>query len=68
MPKLNGYEAARHIRQQPWGKKTVLVAVTGWGKDADKRRASEAGFDHHLTKPLDPPDLDRLLAALQPTR
>jgi PAS domain S-box-containing protein len=54
MPKMNGYEAARAIRQQPWGQKLVLVAVTGWGQEEDKRRSKEAGFDHHLVKPVDP--------------
>ena len=64
LPKLNGYEACRHIRQQPWGKDTVLVAVTGWGQDKDRRRTREAGFDHHLVKPVDPQDLITLLAKL----
>jgi PAS domain S-box-containing protein len=54
MPKMNGYDAARAIRQQPWGHNVVLVAVTGWGQDEDKRRSKEAGFDHHLVKPVDP--------------
>jgi PAS domain S-box-containing protein len=65
MPKLNGYEAARHIRQQPWGKRMVLVAVTGWGQEEDKRRTREVGFDHHLTKPVEPAALERLLAGLK---
>ena len=59
MPKMNGYEAARHIREQPWGKGMVLVALTGWGQEEDKRRSIEAGFDHHLTKPVDPDCLDK---------
>jgi PAS domain S-box-containing protein len=62
MPRMNGYEAARHIRQQEWGKKVVLVALTGWGQEEDKRRATEAGFDHHLTKPVEPAALEKLLA------
>jgi signal transduction histidine kinase/DNA-binding response OmpR family regulator len=66
MPGLNGYEAARRIRDQPWGKKIVLVALTGWGQEEDKRRAREAGFDHHFTKPVDPRELDRLLQRLPP--
>jgi CheY-like chemotaxis protein len=66
MPKLDGYEAARHIRQQPWGKDLVLVALTGWGQDEDKQRTREAGFDHHLVKPADPAALQRLLAELEP--
>jgi PAS domain S-box-containing protein len=66
MPKMNGYEAARHIRQQPWGKGMLLVALTGWGQEEDKRRAFEAGFDHHLTKPVEPAALEKLLAVLTP--
>jgi PAS domain S-box-containing protein len=53
MPKLNGYEVAQRIRAAPWGASMMLVAVTGWGQSEDKRRAHEAGFDHHFTKPLD---------------
>lgn len=64
MPKLNGYEAARQIRQQPWGDDMVLVAFTGWGQDADRQRAREAGFDHHLVKPVDPQALVGLLASV----
>ena len=66
MPKLNGYEAAARIRRQPWGKKMVLVAMTGWGQEDDKQRAKHAGFDHHLTKPLDYNKLKGILAAVQP--
>ena len=62
MPKMNGYEAARYIRQQPWGKNIVLVALTGWGQEEDKLRATEAGFDHHLTKPVESIALENLLA------
>jgi PAS domain S-box-containing protein len=64
MPKMNGYQAARHIREQAWGKKMVLVALTGWGHEEDKRRAAEAGFDHHLTKPVEPAALEELLATV----
>jgi PAS domain S-box-containing protein len=53
MPKLNGYDACRRIRAQPWGKQALVIAVTGWGQDEDKRRSREAGFDHHLVKPVD---------------
>jgi PAS domain S-box-containing protein len=63
MPGLNGYEAALRIRQTPWGKNMVLIAITGWGQEEDKQRAKEAGFDHHLTKPVDTADLERLLLA-----
>jgi CheY-like chemotaxis protein len=54
MPKLNGYEVCRRLRALPGGEDVLIVALTGWGQDADKRRALEAGFDLHLTKPMDP--------------
>jgi PAS domain S-box-containing protein len=66
MPRLNGYDACRRIREQPGGRQIVLAALTGWGQEEDKRRASEAGFDCHLTKPVDPADLDKILAGLAP--
>jgi len=50
LPKLNGYEVCRCIREQPWGKGVVLIAVTGWGQDEDRHRSHEAGFDHHMVK------------------
>jgi PAS domain S-box-containing protein len=65
MPKLNGYAAARRIRQQPWGRDMALVALTGWGQDDDRRKSKEAGFDHHLVKPVEASALERLLAELQ---
>jgi CheY-like chemotaxis protein len=65
MPKLNGYEACRSIRQQPWSKGMVLIAVTGWGHEEDRRRSLEAGFDKHMVKPVDPGALMKLLAGLQ---
>jgi CheY-like chemotaxis protein len=64
MPQMNGYEAARHIRGQLWGKEMVLVALTGWGQDEDKQRAIEAGFNYHLVKPAEPAELQQLLAQL----
>ncbi len=66
MPKMNGYEVARHIRQQPWGKSMVLIAMTGWGQEKDKRRSLEAGFDHHQTKPVHPTTLEKLLDVISP--
>ncbi|RIL06995.1 MAG: hypothetical protein DCC71_04590 [Proteobacteria bacterium] len=60
LPKLDGHEAARWIRAQPWGREIALVALTGWGQAEDRRRSREVGFDHHLTKPV---DLKTLLAA-----
>jgi PAS domain S-box-containing protein len=62
LPELNGYDVARRIREQPWGKQIVLVALTGWGQEEDRRRSRDAGFDHHLTKPVDPVTLKKLLA------
>jgi PAS domain S-box-containing protein len=66
LPKMNGYEVARHIREQPWGKDVALVAMTGWGQDEDIRRAREAGFDQHLTKPVRAATLEQLLAVMVP--
>jgi signal transduction histidine kinase len=64
MPHLDGYEVARRLRAQPWGKQMVVVAVTGWGQESDRRRSGEAGFDGHLVKPLALDQLNRLLAEL----
>ncbi len=64
MPKLDGYDAARHIRQQTSGKDVLLVAVTGWGQDEDRRRTKEAGFNLHLVKPIDLAALEKLLVDL----
>ena len=61
MPRLDGYGAARELRQRDWAKDTLLVALTGWGQQEDKRMAREAGFDHHMVKPVDPDALRRLL-------
>ena len=61
MPEMNGFDVARSIRAQSWGKEMILVALTGWGQDEDKRQAAAAGFDHHLTKPAGYEDLVRLL-------
>ncbi|HVK13789.1 MAG TPA: ATP-binding protein [Gemmataceae bacterium] len=63
MPRLNGYDACRRIREQPWGRRILVAACTGWGQDEDRARSQEAGFDLHLVKPVDPAGLDRLLAA-----
>ena len=63
MPRLNGYDTARQIRQQSWGKHVALVALTGWGQDEDRRKSQEAGFDSHMVKPLQLQDLERLLAS-----
>ncbi len=65
MPKLNGYDACRRIREQPWGENVGIVALTGWGQDEDKRRSQEAGFNGHLVKPVEPAALEKLLAELK---
>lgn len=61
LPDINGYEVARRIREKTWGKKIMLIAATGWGQDKDKALAREAGFDNHLTKPIDYQALNQLL-------
>jgi CheY-like chemotaxis protein len=61
MPKVHGYEVARRIRATPATARTLLVAVTGWGQENDRRRAREAGFDRHLVKPVDPGDIEAIV-------
>jgi CheY-like chemotaxis protein len=61
MPDLSGYEVARRIRQEAWGRNAYIVALTGWGQAQDKEAARAAGFDEHLTKPVDPAVLEALL-------
>ena len=53
MPKINGYEVARRTRAAPWGASIRLFALTGWGQEQDRQEALDAGFDHHLVKPVD---------------
>jgi signal transduction histidine kinase len=64
MPGMDGYEVARRLRGQSEGKDMVLIALTGWGQEEDRRRSREAGFDHHLTKPVDLDMLRALLSSL----
>jgi CheY-like chemotaxis protein len=66
MPKLNGYDACRRIRSQPDNKHVVIAALTGWGQDKDKSSSEQAGFNHHLVKPVDPIALQKLLSAVEP--
>jgi PAS domain S-box-containing protein len=66
LPKLNGYEAARRVRQER-GTGVTLIALTGWGQEEDRRLSKEAGFDHHMTKPVELPALQRLLANTHPS-
>jgi PAS domain S-box-containing protein len=61
MPKLNGYDATRRIREQPWGRDMAIIALTGWGQEVDRARAKEAGCDGHLVKPVNLQDLEKLL-------
>jgi CheY-like chemotaxis protein len=67
LPKLNGYEACRKIREQSWGKVIKIIALTGWGQDDDRRKSKEAGFDGHLVKPVEHTALQKLLNDLLPT-
>lgn len=62
MPGLNGYETARRIRREPWGRTIVIAALSGWGQDEDREQSSAAGFDAHFVKPLDPSALQTFLA------
>jgi PAS domain S-box-containing protein len=62
MPELNGYEVAKELRREPWGSRMCLIALTGWGQDEDRQRAKDAGFDRHLTKPVDTDALEILLS------
>jgi PAS domain S-box-containing protein len=68
MPRLNGYDAARRLRDRPWGRDLLLVAVTGWGQEEDRRRSKEAGFEHHLVKPASPAALEKLLGSVVPLK
>jgi PAS domain S-box-containing protein len=61
MPDITGYDVARQIRREPWGGDVLLLAITGWGQREDKERASAAGFDYHLTKPVDADQVEKLL-------
>jgi CheY-like chemotaxis protein/two-component sensor histidine kinase len=68
MPRLNGYEATHRIRQQPWGRPVTIIALTGWGQEGDKLHSQAAGCNAHLVKPVNLPDLERLLAEAEPPR
>ena len=62
MPKLNGYDVARRMREIPGCSDTLVIALTGWGQAEYRERGIEAGFDHYLVKPVNPAELARLLA------
>ena len=53
LPRLSGHEVAQHLRREPWGRELLLIALSGWGQEEDRRRSKEAGFDHHFVKPVD---------------
>src|SRR5262249_55989989 len=65
LPGMNGYEVARQIRQQATAKKPLIAALTGYGQEEDRRLSQEAGFDHHMVKPIDPQALEAFLAAAE---
>jgi len=67
LPNMNGFEACLKIREQPWSKDIVIIALTGWGQDEDRRKSQEVGFNGHLVKPADHAVLMKLLAELRPT-
>jgi len=68
MPKLNGCEAARRLREQPWSEHLLLVALTGWAQEEDYARTKEAGFDHHLVKPVKLETLETVVASAKTRR
>jgi PAS domain S-box-containing protein len=68
MPRLNGLEATKRIREQSWGNAMTIIALTGWGQDGDRNRSHAAGCDGHLVKPVNLPDLERVLEDLRTVR
>jgi CheY-like chemotaxis protein len=62
LPKLDGLEVCRRVREKPYGRDIVIIALTGWGQDDDRRKSQEAGFNGHLVKPV---DYERLLKILE---
>jgi len=67
LPKLDGYEVCRRVREQPWGKNILVIALTGWGQDADRERSRTAGFSQHITKPVSLAQLRKVLQSFQKT-
>lgn len=64
LPKLDGHEVCRRVRSQPWGKDIIMIALTGWGQEEDRRMSEDAGFDGHIVKPVHYDQLEELLASL----
>lgn len=67
LPRMSGHEVCRRLRDRPWGKELVVIALTGWGQSEDRRKSQEAGFDGHLVKPILYETLEELLSSLTPT-
>lgn len=67
LPDMDGWATGRQVRESDWGRDAVLVALTGWGRREDVRRSREAGFDHHLIKPMDPDSLLALIGSARTT-
>jgi CheY-like chemotaxis protein len=65
LPKMSGYDLATLLREEPWASELVLVALTGWGQDEYRRRSAQAGFDHHLTKPVEVDVLQQILSDVE---
>jgi len=65
MPRQNGYEATRRIREQQWGRSVIIIALTGWGQEGDRLKSREAGCNGHLVKPVSLPDLEKLLSEVE---
>ena len=66
LPRMNGYEAARRIRRDCRDKTMMIIALTGWGQESDRRQSADAGIDHHMVKPLDLGKLRQLLEPAAP--
>jgi CheY-like chemotaxis protein len=65
MPRLNGFEVCKRVRERPWGRSILMIAQTGWGQVQDRARTVDAGFDTHLTKPIDPAAVQEMLQTLR---
>jgi CheY-like chemotaxis protein len=68
MPRLNGLDATKRIREQPWGKAMAIIALTGWGHETDRERSRSAGCDGHLVKPVNLTDLKKMIADVRGSR
>lgn len=66
LPDITGYDVAQKLRVEPWANSIQLIALTGWGQDHDRRRALDSGFDHHMSKPVDPEQLKCLVGSNYP--